>query len=162
MHLSTQTPAGQRTQRPVIYAQQQTTIPRRFLPAQSTLALQIGQTENHSVGTSTAPFSTFDYSAPFDYQSYLSRARPDTTARGSQFRSKVVCLLSCKHCEVQVCRRGMKAILLADMNVELFSTDAPPYGIHANTGVQLVHDDYQTRNCHCRIRDVACLGWYIL
>ncbi|KAJ3321034.1 Protein fam72a [Boothiomyces sp. JEL0866] len=36
--------------------------------------------------------------------------------------------------------------------VELFSTDSPPYG------VQLVNDDYRTRNCFCRIRDVACLG----
>eukprot|EP00842_Homolaphlyctis_polyrhiza_P004127 jgi/Hompol1/4715/HPOL_003847-RA len=68
------------------------------------------------------------------------------------FRSKVVCVLDCKHCGTEVCRRGMKAILLADMNVELFSTDSPPYG------VQLVNDDYQTRNCFCRIRDVACLG----
>jgi hypothetical protein len=34
----------------------------------------------------------------------------------------------------------------------LFSTDAPPHG------VALVFDDYRTRNCHCRIRDVACLG----
>nr|KAJ3418754.1 Protein fam72a [Polyrhizophydium stewartii] len=38
------------------------------------------------------------------------------------------------------------------LQIELFSTDAPPYG------VQLVNDDYQTRNCFCRIRDVACLG----
>lgn len=68
------------------------------------------------------------------------------------FRTKVVCLLGCRHCSNLVCKRGMKAILLADMNVELFSTDAPP------TGVQLVNDDYQTRNCQCRIRDVACLG----
>ena len=36
--------------------------------------------------------------------------------------------------------------------MELFSTDSPPFG------VQLVFDDYRTRNCHCRIRDVACLG----
>ena len=34
-----------------------------------------------------------------------------------QFRSKVVCVLDCKHCSSQVCKRGMKAILLADMNV---------------------------------------------
>ncbi|TPX59026.1 hypothetical protein SpCBS45565_g07854 [Spizellomyces sp. 'palustris'] len=69
-----------------------------------------------------------------------------------QFRSKVVCELTCRHCTAVVCRRGMKAILLADMNIELFSTDVPP------NGVQLVNDDYQTRNCFCRIRDVACLG----
>ncbi|TPX30554.1 hypothetical protein SmJEL517_g05893 [Synchytrium microbalum] len=69
-----------------------------------------------------------------------------------QFRSKVVCELKCRYCTSTVCKRGMKAILLADMNVELYSTDLPPFG------VQLVNEDYQTRNCHCRIRDVACLG----
>eukprot|EP00842_Homolaphlyctis_polyrhiza_P000274 jgi/Hompol1/1247/HPOL_001763-RA len=93
-----------------------------------------------------------------------------------QFRSKIVCEISCRHCNVLVCKRGMKAILLADTNyccrhseslyssnvspnvndvnaqVELYSTDLPPFG------VQLVLDDYQTRNCQCRIRDVACLG----
>ncbi|KAI9204797.1 FAM72 protein-domain-containing protein [Polychytrium aggregatum] len=69
-----------------------------------------------------------------------------------QFRSKVVCQLHCTHCNVGVCRRGMKAILLADTNIELFSTDTPPYG------VQLVNDDYVTRNCQCRIKDAACLG----
>ncbi|KAL2915749.1 hypothetical protein HK105_204695 [Polyrhizophydium stewartii] len=36
--------------------------------------------------------------------------------------------------------------------VELFSTDVPPFR------VQLVDKDYMTRNCRCRIRDVACLG----
>ncbi|KAJ3222891.1 Protein fam72a [Clydaea vesicula] len=72
-----------------------------------------------------------------------SQARP-------QFRSKAVCQLSCKYCGNGVCRRGMKAILLADM--ALFSTDMPP------SGVSLVNEDYQTRKCFCRIRDVACLG----
>lgn len=42
------------------------------------------------------------------------------------------------------------------MAVELFSTDVPP------SGVSLVNDDYMTRKCRCRIRDVACLGWYVL
>lgn len=69
-----------------------------------------------------------------------------------QFRTKIVCNLNCTHCHVGVCRRGMKAILLADTNVELFSTDLPPFG------VQLVNDDYMTRNCRCRIKDAACLG----
>ncbi|KAI9142030.1 FAM72 protein-domain-containing protein [Paraphysoderma sedebokerense] len=70
-----------------------------------------------------------------------------------QFRSKAVCKLTCKHCLNLVCLRGMKAILLADTRVELYSTDLPPNG-----SVQLVNDDYITRNCRCRIRDVACLG----
>ncbi len=34
-----------------------------------------------------------------------------------QFRSKIVCVIQCKHCKTVVCKRGMKAILLADMNV---------------------------------------------
>ena len=129
-------------------------IPRRI--HQSTLAMQIGiaPRTTESVGTTTLGQLDYSYSTPFDYQSYLARSRPTERAQSRpQFRSKVVCLLSCKHCEVEVCKRGMKAILLADMNVELFSTDSPPYG------VQLVLDDYQTRNCFCRIRDVACLGW---
>lgn len=45
----------------------------------------------------------------------------------------------------------MKAILLGDTRVELFSTDAPPQQ------TQLVERDYMTKNCRCRIRDVACL-----
>ncbi|KAI8804394.1 protein FAM72 [Cladochytrium replicatum] len=69
-----------------------------------------------------------------------------------QFRSKAVCTLTCRHCLTDVCRRGMKAILLGDTRVELYSTDFPP------AGVQLVEKDYMTRNCRCRIRDVACLG----
>lgn len=68
-----------------------------------------------------------------------------------QFRGKVVFQLTCGDCEVMVCQRGMKAILLADTTIELFSTDNPPFG------VQMVNDDYVTRNCSCRIRDVACL-----
>ncbi|KAI9330575.1 FAM72 protein-domain-containing protein, partial [Zopfochytrium polystomum] len=69
-----------------------------------------------------------------------------------QFRSKAVCQIHCLHCSAVMCRRGMKAILLGNVKVELFSTDAPP------TGVQLVFDDYTTRNCLCRIRDAACLA----
>jgi hypothetical protein len=47
-----------------------------------------------------------------------SNGAPSSQSR-PQFRSKVVCVLDCKHCSSQVCRRGMKAILLADMNVGL-------------------------------------------
>ncbi|KAJ3331738.1 Protein fam72b, partial [Blyttiomyces sp. JEL0837] len=48
-------------------------------------------------------------------------------------------------------KAGMKAILLGDTRVELYSTDSPP------CRVQLVEADYTTQNCQCRIRDVACL-----
>ena len=69
-----------------------------------------------------------------------------------QFRSKIVVKIHCNHCETEICRRGMKAILLGNTKVELYSTDTPP------TGVSLVYADYTTQNCQCRIRDGACLG----
>ncbi|XP_002740308.1 protein FAM72A-like [Saccoglossus kowalevskii] len=67
------------------------------------------------------------------------------------FKTKPVQELLCKFCENCVCRRGMKAILLADTNVELFSTDFPP-----KYHVDVVGPTYITSNCNCRIRDVAC------
>ncbi|ORZ19502.1 protein FAM72, partial [Absidia repens] len=45
----------------------------------------------------------------------------------------------------------MKAILLADVKIELYSTDTPSSLIH------LMDKDYSTRTCQCRIRDVACM-----
>ncbi|CAO3637511.1 unnamed protein product [Mucor hiemalis] len=82
--------------------------------------------------------------------------------RGSQFSGgdhsglvtpvKPVYKLNCRHCSTVVCARGMKAILLADTAIELYSTDTPSQSIH------VLEKDYLTRSCHCRIRDVACLG----
>jgi hypothetical protein len=69
-----------------------------------------------------------------------------------QFRSKAVCNLFCSHCASNLCQRGMRAILLGNTSVELFSTDRSPFG------VALVDKDYFTKNCSCRIRDAACLG----
>lgn len=69
-----------------------------------------------------------------------------------QFRAKTVCTLYCNSCKNTMCNRGMKAILLGNTKVELYSTDTPP------SGTQLVYMDYTTRNCLCRIRDAACLG----
>ena len=42
------------------------------------------------------------------------------------FQSKSVYELTCNICEALICARGMKAILLADRNVQLYSTDLPP------------------------------------
>ncbi|RCH90309.1 Protein fam72a [Rhizopus stolonifer] len=64
---------------------------------------------------------------------------------------KPVYKLMCRHCTTTVCTRGMKAILLADTTIELYSTDTPSQCIH------VLEKDYLTRSCHCRIRDVACL-----
>lgn len=69
------------------------------------------------------------------------------------FQKKRVVELTCRFCGNVVCDRGMKAILLADTAVELFSTDMPP-----PNSVDLVNANYQTEKCKCKIKDVACLG----
>ena len=72
------------------------------------------------------------------------QAAPSGTVNPSvhpQFRSKTVCRLFCQHCSSSLCERGMRAILLGNVNIELYSTDIPP------AGVQLVFDDYFTKNC---------------
>ncbi|KAJ3088394.1 Protein fam72a [Quaeritorhiza haematococci] len=93
-------------------------------------------------------------SSSFRYGSQRGSQRgssaPQTASARPHFRSKPVHEVSCRHCGTVVCKRGMKAILLADMNIELFSTDFPPR-------VELVNEDYTTQNCFCSIRDAACL-----
>ena len=42
------------------------------------------------------------------------------------FKKKPVVQLECLGCGRVLCDRGMKAILLADVNIELYSTDSPP------------------------------------
>lgn len=42
------------------------------------------------------------------------------------FQTKTVIKLECKYCERRICARGMRALLLADTKVELYSTDLPP------------------------------------
>ncbi|KAI8820957.1 FAM72 protein-domain-containing protein [Fimicolochytrium jonesii] len=107
----------------------------------------------NTVGATGSPArATWGRTPPQQREQQQQLLQVETEPIRPQFRSKIVCELTCRHCEAVVCRRGMKAILLADMNIELFSTDVPPHG------VQLVNNDYQTRNCYCRIRDVACLG----
>jgi len=46
----------------------------------------------------------------------------------------------------------MRAILLADTKIELYSTDIPP------TSARLLEVDRETPGCQCRIRDSACGG----
>jgi hypothetical protein len=86
---------------------------------------------------------------------------PRTTRHVSPLRNKVVYQLQCRYCVQRVCTRAMKAILLADTKIELYSTDIPPVGLH------LLEDDRMTQGCHCRIRDTACtccgnvLGYHV-
>ncbi|KAJ3199524.1 Protein fam72a, partial [Clydaea vesicula] len=54
--------------------------------------------------------------------------RNPTPSIHPNFRAKAVCRLGCKYCSQDICKRGMKAILLADTRVELFSTDSVQEG----------------------------------
>ncbi|GJJ70474.1 hypothetical protein EMPS_02823 [Entomortierella parvispora] len=87
------------------------------------------------------------YNASYSSYSSVNGAGSGT---GGHTQSKIVCRMDCRHCSAVVCLRGMKAMLLADTKVELYSTDHPP------GSVQLIDKDYTTSNCKCRIRDVAC------
>jgi len=85
-------------------------------------------------------------------QSHLPNQQQQQQEHVTHFKTKTVCELECKSCFNNVCNRGMRAILLANSKVELYSTDAPP------PGVSLVGEDYTTSSCRCKVRDVACLG----
>ncbi|EDQ88942.1 uncharacterized protein MONBRDRAFT_8460 [Monosiga brevicollis MX1] len=68
------------------------------------------------------------------------------------FRHKPVHELACRFCRTPVCGRAMKAVLLADVQTVLFSTDTLP------KRCILVNAEVRTEACHCRIRDMACDG----
>eukprot|EP00116_Pleurobrachia_bachei_P011004 sb/3471266/ len=74
-------------------------------------------------------------------------------AQTQTFFHKRVVKLECKHCMNILCWRGMRAILLADTSIELYSTDLPP-----PNAVEMSGDDYCTSNCDCHIRDLVCAG----
>ena len=72
----------------------------------------------------------------------------------SHLRNKIVFALSCRFCQSGLCKRAMRAILLADTKVELYSTDIPPDSHALATG----EEDRVTQGCLCRIRDTLCRG----
>ena len=57
------------------------------------------------------------------------------------FQRKQVYELFCKHCSTLLCWRGMKANLLGDTKVELYSTDVP------SKNVQPVYQAYVAKSC---------------
>lgn len=101
-----------------------------------------------STTAAVAPSTTSSTSTSANSQ---PQEEEDIQSMYQHFQSKAVCKLNCTHCESKVCVRGMKAMLLADTSIELYSTDVPPLS------VQLIGEDYMTKNCQCKIRDVACL-----
>ncbi len=84
----------------------------------------------------------------------LYRSRPVSSSANSPLRNKIVYELHCCYCQNHICGRAMRAILLADTKVELYSTDIPP------SQLRLLDDDRMTQGCNCRIRDTACSTWY--
>ncbi|XP_070193662.1 protein FAM72A-like [Littorina saxatilis] len=79
------------------------------------------------------------------------------------FWRKVVYILECKACGEQVCKRGMRAILLADTTIELFSTDSPDFSV-----VGVIPQIFMTAHCNCKIQNIGCLccgsvvGYHVL
>jgi hypothetical protein len=58
-------------------------------------------------------------------QQHFMRASQFIGDHGLVTPVKPVYKLMCRHCTTPVCARGMKAILLADTTIELYSTDTP-------------------------------------
>lgn len=90
---------------------------------------------NRSTHQAAAPPSSFSLSSSAHAQLPGSRSSsrsvstfsPASTATATHGgRTKTVYVLNCVYCDHFVCHRGMRAILLADVKIELFSTDCPP------------------------------------
>ena len=81
-----------------------------------------------------------------------SIVHPRAFSPNSPLRNKIVYVLNCVSCSTILCTRAMRAILLADTKLELYSTDIPPASVHS-----LQHDSL-TSGCQCRVRETACTG----
>lgn len=77
---------------------------------------------------------------------------PRALSPTSPLRNKIVYLLNCVTCNRTLCTRAMRAILLADTKIELYSTDIPPSAVHS------LPQDSLTSGCHCRVRETVCGG----
>ncbi|KAG0238674.1 Protein fam72a [Actinomortierella wolfii] len=106
------------------------------------------QTNNGSINANGVP----SWGSSSSYRDELNHRGNGGSGSGTggTGNGKTVFRMDCSYCSAVVCLRGMKAMLLADTSIELYSTDHPP------GSVQLVDKDYTTLNCKCRIRDVAC------
>lgn len=76
------------------------------------------------------PFANSSNAAELAGREWQPQRRIQAT-QGSH-RSKTVYKIFCGFCSSAVCNRGMRAILLADLKVELFSTDSPPHKRYAS------------------------------
>lgn len=56
------------------------------------------------------------------------RRPPAMSGNGCTFADRSVTVLCCRFCQQVLSSRGMKAVLLADTDTDLYSTDIPPSG----------------------------------
>ncbi|XP_060578640.1 protein FAM72A-like [Ruditapes philippinarum] len=68
------------------------------------------------------------------------------------FRNEEVYTLDCLYCMNNVCDRGMKSFLIADEQIELYSTDEVD-----KSCVALTDEKYKADKCKCHIQVMACL-----
>ncbi|XP_028590199.1 protein FAM72A [Podarcis muralis] len=68
------------------------------------------------------------------------------------FADRCVTVLCCRFCQQVLSSRGMKAVLLADTETDLYSTDIPP-----TSTVGFIGNCYFTEICKCKLKNVACL-----
>ncbi|XP_027273476.1 protein FAM72A isoform X3 [Cricetulus griseus] len=76
------------------------------------------------------------------------------SANNCTFKDRCVSILCCKFCKQVLSCRGMKAVLLADTDIDLYSTDIPP-----TDTVDFIGRCYFTGICKCKLKDIACLKW---
>ncbi|XP_016830500.1 protein FAM72A isoform X2 [Cricetulus griseus] len=74
------------------------------------------------------------------------------SANNCTFKDRCVSILCCKFCKQVLSCRGMKAVLLADTDIDLYSTDIPP-----TDTVDFIGRCYFTGICKCKLKDIACL-----
>ncbi|XP_054837306.1 protein FAM72A [Eublepharis macularius] len=74
------------------------------------------------------------------------------SASSCSFADRCVSLLRCRFCQQVLSSRGMKAVLLADTDTDLYSTDIPP-----TSTVDFIGNCYFTEICQCKLKNIACL-----
>lgn len=57
-----------------------------------------------------------------------TRVPPAMSSSGCTFEDRCVTVLCCRFCRQVLSSRGMQAVLLADTDTDLYSTDIPPSG----------------------------------
>lgn len=122
-------------------------------PTTANLLSRIEQSMNTAMFNAGSPPQFLDQQ-PLQQQVPVQVGRRTAANGAGPLRNKIVYELHCRFCQDHICGRAMRAILLADTKVELYSTDVPP------SRLRLLDDDRMTQGCNCRIRDTACATWY--